>query len=287
MRKALQANDYASEPIAVVAALPFYAVHVAALAGVLWLGFSWRGVALALALHFVRMFGLTAGFHRYFAHRSYKTSRAGQFVLALLGTFAVQKGALWWAAHHRAHHKYSDTPRDIHSVRQNGFWWSHVRWILVSRFDETDWERIKDLSSYPELVWLNRFSLVPPIVLAGALALAFGLWGFVWGFCVSTVLLWHATFCVNSLAHVWGSKRYATEDDSRNNFFIALITMGEGWHNNHHHYQRSERQGFFWWELDVTHLVLTALSWVGIVWDLHAPPRHVLEDAAASEQRAA
>jgi stearoyl-CoA desaturase (delta-9 desaturase) len=268
-------------------ALAFWGVQAAAVAGVVWLGFSWRGLVLAFALYFGRMFGLTAGFHRYLAHRSFRTSRAGQFALAFLGTLAVQKGPLWWAAHHRAHHKYSDTPRDIHSVRQNGFWWSHVRWILVRRFDATDWDRIKDLSSYPELVWLNRFYLVPQLLLAVGLGLAFGAWGVVWGFLVSTTMLWHATFCVNSLAHVWGSKRYSTDDDSRNNFFIALATMGEGWHNNHHHYQRSERQGFFWWELDVTHLVLTALSWVGVVWDLHAPPRAVLEDAAPSERQQA
>ena len=253
-------------------------VQVAAVVGVVRLGFSWRGLALALGLYAVRMFGLTAGFHRYLAHRSFKTSRAGQFALALLGTFALQKGPLWWAAHHRAHHKYSDTPRDIHSVRQNGFFWAHVKWIMVGRFEPTDWERIKDLSTFPELRWLNTYYLVPPILGAVVLALTLGAWGVVWGFLVSTTLLWHGTFCVNSLSHVWGRKRYATEDDSRNNFFIALFTLGEGWHNNHHHYQRSERQGFFWWELDISHLVLKALSWVGLVWDLHEPPQHVLDN---------
>jgi stearoyl-CoA desaturase (Delta-9 desaturase) len=262
-------------------------VQVAAVLGVLWLGFSWSGLVLALGLYFGRMVGLTGGYHRYFSHRSFKTGRVFQFLLALLGTLAVQKGPLWWAAHHRAHHKYSDTPRDIHSVRQNGFFWSHLKWILVRRFDETDWERIKDLSSYPELVWLNRFSLVPPVLLALGLGLTLGAWGLVWGFLVSTTMLWHGTFCVNSLAHVWGNKRYTTDDDSRNNLIIALFTMGEGWHNNHHHYQRSERQGFFWWEIDGTHMVLTALSWAGLVWDLHAPPRHILEDTAPREQQAA
>jgi stearoyl-CoA desaturase (delta-9 desaturase) len=261
-------------------------VQVAAVIGVAWLGFSWRGLALALGLYAVRMFGLTAGFHRYLAHRSFKTSRAFQFVLALLGTFAVQKGPLWWAAHHRAHHKYSDTTRDVHSALQRGFWWSHVGWILVGRYEPTDWERIKDVSGFPELRWLNKWHLVPPIAMATILALTLGVWGFVWGFLVSTTLLWHGTFCVNSLAHVWGSRRYATSDASRNNFFIALFTLGEGWHNNHHHYQRSERQGFFWWELDITHLVLSALSRVGLVWELHAPPQHVLDDASAQSQAA-
>jgi stearoyl-CoA desaturase (delta-9 desaturase) len=255
--------------------------------GVVLLGFSWRGLLLALALYAVRMFGLTAGYHRYFSHRSFKVARPVQFLLGLLGTFAVQKGPLWWAAHHRSHHKYSDTPRDVHSVKQQGFWWAHVKWIMVRRFEGTDWDRIKDFGDYPELRWLNKYSLLPPVAMAVGLTLVWGWWGFVWGFLVSTTLLWHGTFCVNSLAHLFGRRRYATTDESRNSFLIALITLGEGWHNNHHHYQRSERQGFFWWELDVTHLVLTALSWVGLVRELHAPPPHVLADRAPSAQQAA
>jgi stearoyl-CoA desaturase (delta-9 desaturase) len=242
---------------------------------------------LALALYAVRMFGLTAGYHRYFAHRSFRTSRPVQFLFALLGTLAVQKGPLWWAAHHRHHHKYSDTPQDVHSVRQHGFWWAHVKWILVRRFEGTDMDRVKDLAVFPELRLLNRHSLIPPILMAVALKLIGGWPMFVWGFLVSTTLLWHGTFCVNSMAHLWGRKRYATEDDSRNSFAIALFTLGEGWHNNHHHYQRSERQGFFWWELDITHIVLTMLSWVGVVRDLHAPPPHVLAETAAPAVKAA
>jgi stearoyl-CoA desaturase (delta-9 desaturase) len=282
----LETNDYAREPIRITS-IPFFGVHIAAVVGVIWLGFSWSGLALALGLYAVRMFGLTAGFHRYLSHRSYKTSRAFQFCLALLGTLAVQKGPLWWAAHHRAHHKYSDTPKDVHSVRQNGFFWSHLKWILVGRFEPTDWERIKDLSGYPELRWLNNHFIVPPVALAIVLALTLGTWGLVWGFFVSTTLLWHGTFCVNSLNHVWGTRRYQTTDDSRNNALIAIFTLGEGWHNNHHHYQRSERQGFFWWELDIAHIVLSLFAKVGLVWDLHAPPRHVLENKLDAEEQAA
>jgi stearoyl-CoA desaturase (delta-9 desaturase) len=251
--------------------------------GVALLGWSWRGFALAIGLYAVRMFGLTAGFHRYFSHRSFKTSRAFQLALATLGTLAAQKGPLWWAAHHRAHHKYSDGPNDVHSVRQRGFWWAHVGWILARRYETTDFDRVKDLAAYPELRWLNRWFLVPPAALVALLLALGGAWAFVWGFLVSTTLLWHGTFCVNSLAHVFGRRRYRTSDDSRNSFLIALFTLGEGWHNNHHHYQRSERQGFYWWELDITHMVLKALSWIGLVWDLHAPPTHVRDDRGGEE----
>lgn len=183
---------------------PFWAVHVGAVVGVIWLGFSWSGLALAIGLYAIRMFGLTAGFHRYLSHRSYRTSRVFQFLLTLLGTLCVQKGALWWAAHHRAHHLYSDTPDDVHSVTQRGFWWSHVKWILVHRYEATEWHRIKDLAVFPELRWLNKYFLVPQIAFATALFVFGGPWAFVWGFLVSTTLLWHGTFCVNSLAHLVG-----------------------------------------------------------------------------------
>jgi len=263
-----------------LAMLPFWGVQITAVIGVVATGWSWKGLGLALALYAVRMFGLTAGYHRYFSHRSYRTSRPVQFLLALLGTTATQKGVLWWAAHHRAHHKYSDTARDIHSVRQKGFFWAHVGWILVKRYGATDWNRIKDFARYPELRWLNTWNLLPPIALAGGLFLAGGWWALLWGFFVSNTLLWHGTFCVNSLAHVFGRRRYQTSDDSRNSFLIAIFTLGEGWHNNHHHYQRSERQGFYWWELDITHLILRALAVVRIVRDLHEPPKRI-RDARA------
>jgi len=263
-----------------LAMVPFWGAQITAVVGVIVSGWSWKGFGLALALYAVRMFGLTAGYHRYFSHRSYRTSRPVQFLLALLGTTATQKGVLWWAAHHRAHHKYSDSPRDVHSVRQKGFFWAHVGWILVKRYVPTDWNRIKDFARYPELRWLNTWNLLPPIALATGLFLVGGWWALLWGFFVSNTLLWHGTFCVNSLAHVFGRRRYQTDDDSRNSFLIAIFTLGEGWHNNHHHYQRSERQGFYWWELDITHLVLRVLAALRIVRDLHEPPKRV-RDARA------
>jgi stearoyl-CoA desaturase (delta-9 desaturase) len=204
-----------------------------------------------------------------------------QFLLALLGTTAAQKGPLWWSAHHRRHHKYSDQPEDIHSPRQRGFWWSHITWTMVKRHVGTDASNIKDLTRYPELRLLDKLNMVPVVLLALALYLIGGADALVWGFFVSTVLLWHGTFCVNSLAHIIGRRRYQTTDDSKNSVFVAMITMGEGWHNNHHHYQRSVNQGFYWWEIDVTYYVLRAMAVVGLVWDLHITPRHVRDQTTA------
>jgi stearoyl-CoA desaturase (Delta-9 desaturase) len=274
--------------------LPFIGMHLACLLA-LWVGVSWVAVAVCLALHPVRMFGLTAGYHRYFSHRAFKTGRAFQFLLALLGATAVQKGPLWWAAHHRHHHAYSDRPEDLHSPVQRGFWWSHMGWFLCKKYDETNLRLIPDLARFPELRWLNKYHLVPPVALAVALfgvgvlleAYAPGLgtsgWQMlVWGFFVSTVLLYHTTYLVNSLNHVWGTRRFETTDDSRNNLLIALVTLGEGWHNNHHFYPASARQGFYWWEVDFAHYGLKLCSFVGLVSDLKAPPRRLLEQAGSA-----
>jgi len=260
----------------------FWGIHVAAIAGVILLGWSWLGLTAALIAYVPRMFFVTGSYHRYFSHRSYKTSRWFQFVLALGATLTAQKGPLWWAAHHRLHHKLSDMPGDLHSVRQSGFWWSHMGWILSRDLEGTDLSRIKDFSKYPELRWLDRWWIVPPVALGVVTALVFGWWAFVWTFCVAQVLTWHGTFTINSLSHVWGGRRYATEDDSRNNPVLAVITMGEGWHNNHHHYQVSARQGFFWWEIDATYYTLRALAAVGLVWDLHGVPDHIRGNEPAS-----
>jgi len=272
-------DDPSLTRIAWLTSIPFFAVHVAAVAGVWALGWSWKGFLLAVGFYYLRMFGITAGNHRYFAHRTYKTSRVFQFVLAFIGTLSVQKGVLWWAAHHRLHHKFSDKPGDIHSRKINGFIWSHVGWILARKHDETEWDQIRDFRAYPELVWLNRWHLVPITAFALTLYLTLGWWGIVWGFFVSTSMLWHGTFTINSLAHWIGRRRYATTDDSRNSLILALITLGEGWHNNHHYYPKAVNQGFFWWEIDVTYYVLRTLSVFGIVWDLHTPPAKIRDRA--------
>jgi stearoyl-CoA desaturase (delta-9 desaturase) len=266
--------------------IPFWAVHLAAIAGVLYLGWSFTGLWLALGFYAARMFFLTAGYHRYFSHRSYKTSRWFQLVLALGGQTCAQMGALWWASNHRAHHKHSDEPEDLHSPKQRGFWWAHIGWFLDGRHEATDLSRIQDFARYPELRWLNRreIGLLPPVLMALACWAVGGLWGLTWGFFVSTVLLWHGTFTINSLSHLIGRRRFRTADDSRNNFVLALITLGEGWHNNHHQYQSSAAQGFRWYEIDISLYLLRGLAALGIVWDLR--PKPTLAQEAHAEQQA-
>lgn len=259
------------------ASIPFALVHLVAVATPLLTPIAWQWVALAAASYAARMFGITAGFHRYFSHRSYRTSRAFQLFLAVLGTTSAQKGVLWWAAHHRHHHRTSDTADDIHSPIVRGFWWSHVGWILARRYDETRLERVKDLARYPELRWLDRNHLWVVSAYATGFALLGGMQALLWGFFVSTALLWHGTFLVNSLTHLVGRRRYPTPDHSRNSLLIALVTLGEGWHNNHHHYQSTASQGWFWWEIDVSFYALRLLALLGLVSDLRLPPRAVRE----------
>lgn len=257
--------------------IPFVLVHLACV-GALWSGVTANALLLCLALYVVRMFGVTAGYHRYFSHRSFKTGRVMQFVLAFIAQSTAQRGILWWAAKHRHHHRHSDTEHDVHSPRHMGFWYSHVGWIFTAQHDTTDFDAIPDLTKYPELMWLERHPYLPATVLAAG-CYALGGWtalfvGFFW----STVLLYHGTFFINSLAHVHGNQRYVTGDDSRNNWWLAVITLGEGWHNNHHAYQRSTRQGFRWYEFDPTFYALKAMSWVGLVWELGEPPADVVRN---------
>lgn len=253
--------------------MPFVLVHLIPFA-LVFTGVAIEAVVLGVVTYVARMFFITAGYHRYFAHRSYKLARVPQFLMAFGGTMALQKGPLWWAGHHREHHRTSDTEADIHSPLR-GFWWSHVGWILCDKYKDTPTDRIKDFAAYPELRFLNRFDWIGPWALGIACFLIAGWSGLVIGFFLSTVLLWHGTFVVNSLAHVMGRRRYATEDTSRNSAILAVVTLGEGWHNNHHYHQSSARQGFFWWEFDISYYVLRALSWVGIARDLKTPSSQV------------
>jgi stearoyl-CoA desaturase (delta-9 desaturase) len=263
----------------------FSMVHVVAVVGavVYW---SWGGVALALASYFVRMAVVTLAYHRYFSHRAFKTSRLFQLILALGAESAGQKGVIWWASHHRWHHKHSDTPKDVHSAKLRGFWYSHVGWILSSTWTETDPALVGDLTKYPELRFLDRPSveLLPMVALALGFLFIGGGSALIWGFFVSSVLLYHGSFSVNSLAHLFGRRRYATTDESRNSFLLALATTGEGWHNNHHHYPSSARQGFRWWEIDTTYYLLRGLATVGLVWDLRQPSPEALAGPLAADE---
>ncbi|MCH8479728.1 MAG: acyl-CoA desaturase [Wenzhouxiangella sp.] len=273
--------------------LPFIGLHLACLA-VFLVGWSWTALVVFALSYLVRMFAITAFYHRYFAHRSFRVSRPVQFVFAVIGASATQRGPLWWAAHHRHHHKVADRPEDPHAPR-HGFLWSHMGWFLSRRHFATDHSQIPDLQRYPELRWLDRFDLLVPVVFAAALyglgallerfAPGLGTNGWqllVWGYFLATVVLIHVTLTINSLAHVWGRRRYATRDDSRNNWFLALLTLGEGWHNNHHHFPGSARQGFYWWEIDISFYVLKLMSWVGLVHDLKAVPAAIRDSRRIS-----
>jgi len=264
--------------------VPFIAMHVACFA-IVFTGTSVTAVLVAVVLYAVRMFAITGFYHRYFSHCAFRTSRAAQFAFALLGAASVQRGPLWWASHHRHHHAHSDQPDDAHSAHQHGFFWSHVGWFLTRESFAARLPLVPDLARFPELRFLDRFDLVVPLALlgllyaAGEILAAFapglgthGLQLLAWGFCLSTVALYHATFTTNSLAHRFGWRRYATRDHSRNNPLLALLTFGEGWHNNHHHYPGSARQGFYWWEIDLTYYGLRVLAWLGVIWDLKEPP---------------
>jgi len=268
---------------------PFLLLHLGC-AAIVWVGVSPVAVAACAASYLLRMFAITAFYHRYFSHRTFRTSRGMQFLCALLGAAATQRGPLWWAAHHRRHHRHADAPGDPHRPA-DGLLHSHVGWFLGNQNFRTDRARVRDWLDYPELVWLDRFDLFVPVAYAAGL-FALGAWLgsaypgldtsggqlLVWGYFVSTVLLTHATLLVNSVAHLWGGRRFATDDDSRNNPLVALLTLGEGWHNNHHRYPGSARQGFYWWQFDPSYWALRGLAALGLVWDLRSVPAKVLEE---------
>jgi stearoyl-CoA desaturase (delta-9 desaturase) len=242
----------------------FAVMHIAAFS-VFFVHFRWGLAAWLVGTYVLRMFAVTGGYHRYFSHRSYQMSRVPQFIMAFLAQTSAQKGVLWWASHHRVHHRNSDKETDIHSPLHRGFWWSHVGWVISNDYDDYDEKLIGDFAKYPELRWLNKYHLIPVVCFGAAVLALGGLGAFLWGFVLSTVLLYHCSFSINSLAHLFGSRRFETNDGSRNNFWLAIITMGEGWHNNHHFSLSSARQGYRWWEVDLTYYVLKVLSWVRIV----------------------
>jgi stearoyl-CoA desaturase (delta-9 desaturase) len=261
----------------IIDSLPFLGVHLVALVGALVVLPSWGDVALCLGVWYVRILGISLAYHRYFAHRTFKTSRPFQFLLAVWAMTSAQKGVLWWAGHHRNHHRYTDMPGDPHSPARSGFFWSHMGWILSHRNADAPIDVIRDMARFPELRWLERWQYLPPAVLAIALFLAGGVHALIWGFFVSTVILYHTTFAINSIAHQFGKRVYPTTDTSRNNWVLSLLTAGEGWHNNHHFFCSSARLGFHWWQYDPTYLAILAFAKLGLVWDVNVPPGRVLD----------
>jgi stearoyl-CoA desaturase (delta-9 desaturase) len=271
---------YRPHRIRTAAAAGFALVHVAAL-GVFLVGFSWKGFLLCLGSYYLRMFAVTAGLHRYFSHRTFKLGRIRQFLLAFLAQTSAQKGVLWWASWHRHHHRVADQPEDVHSPVQYGLFRSHIGWILAEENDATDLSRVPDLARYPELRWLDRNQFLATMLYAVALFEAFSWTGLFWGYFLSTVLLWHGTFTINSLMHIWGRRVFPTADRSRNSFILALLTMGEGWHNNHHFFPGSAAQGFRWWQVDATYYLLWLGERLRFVAGLRRVPSH-LKSAAGT-----
>ena len=262
---------------------PFILVHLGCLA-IIWTGWSPVAVSACAAMYLVRIFAITGFYHRYFSHRAFQTSRFVQFALAVVANSSAQRGPLWWAAHHRHHHRHSDTAEDLHSPSQSSIWHSHVGWIVCRGNFRTQKKLVKDFLRYPELVFLDRFDYLVPLITAVAMyglgswladvAPEFGTSGLqmlVWGFLISTVAVFHATAAINSLAHLVGTRRYDTHDDSRNNWMLALVTLGEGWHNNHHRFPGRVKQGIYWWEIDITYFVLRQMERLGLIWQLKGP----------------
>lgn len=250
--------------------------HLIAILAPFWIEITQEGIFILFVLYLINTFGITVGYHRYFSHKSFTTSRLFQFILALLAQSATQNGVLWWAEKHRLHHRYSDTKDDVHSPVTQGFFYGHCGWLFILANAEKKYTLVKDLERFPELRWLDKYDQLPTIILGIIILMTSGWSGFVIGFCLSRVICWHGAFTVNSIAHLYGSQRYMTGDNSRNCFWLSLFTYGDSWHNNHHHYASSANHGFFWWEIDIGYYLLVILSWLGIVWDLKKPPPHLL-----------
>ncbi len=269
--QAMVNNRQPSDKIDLVRVSPFILTHVLCL-GVFFVKFSWSCLLVLAVTYSLRVFALTAFYHRYLSHRAFKTSRVVQFIFAFIGASAGQRGPLWWSAHHRFHHKHSDKPYDKHSPHVRGFFRSHCGWFLLDENFTTDTSLVKDWIKFPELRFIDRYDALPPLVLIVLLYLIGGMKFVFWGYFLSTVLVYHVTFAINSIAHMYGTRTYETNDQSRNNWILALLTFGEGWHNNHHYYPSAASQGRTWKQLDISYLILKALNKLNLVWDLRKAP---------------
>lgn len=269
--------------------MPFVLLHLSLLFG-LCIPYTKAGLLLCLGSYCIRMFAIGGFYHRYFAHKTFKTSKTIEILFALIGTAAAQRGPIWWAAHHRGHHMFSDTPRDEHSPGQQGFMRSHILWFMSNKNFHTRYQFVKDLTKKKHLNYIDRFDGVIPLCYLGLLAL----FGYIcqhatsihltpfsamyWGFSVSTVLLLHATFSINSIGHIFGKRPYKTGDKSCNNWLLALLTLGEGWHNNHHYWPASARQGFHWRQIDVSYYGLLLMKALRLIKDVRNVPQSKINE---------
>lgn len=242
-------------------------------------GVSLEAIVAAVVLIFVTGFGITVGFHRFFVHRSFKTYRPVAWLLAIFGYMAEPKSLLLWVSEHRKHHRLSDGPGDPHSPQLGGFWHAQVNWLVLRSYT-FDPREVPDLLKRPDLLWLDRhrvgwylLGLLLPALICGLIAeSAFGaLMGFLWGGLFRQFFVRHTTSLVNSATHLWGSKPYSTPDGSRNNFFVALFTLGEGWHNNHHAFPSSARHGLHWWQVDFSWYVIWIMARLHLAWNIRLP----------------
>ena len=233
--------------------------------------------AILVAVTYGVGLSVTIGYHRYFSHRSFDTSRWFQFLLAVGGCSArFQKGPLWWVATHRQHHRHSDRPGDPHSPVDRGFWYAHLWWMFSRDLLAVDYSVVKDLAKFPELRWLDRFWMLPGLLFATGCYFALGWSGVVIGYCLPLAVMFQVTFAVNSVCHLFGSRRFETGEESRNNWLIAFLANGEGWHNNHHRAPYSARHGCAWYELDPSYQLIRLFAWLGLVWDVKLPPAELL-----------
>jgi fatty-acid desaturase len=249
--------------------------HIGAIAALFM--FSWPRLAAAVALYWISVgFGISLGYHRLHTHRSFRVPQALEYLLAFFGTLTLEGGPIFWVATHRIHHSKSDQPGDPHSPR-DGAWWAHVGWILLGESKHADTRAMAkfapDLAKHRFYVWLNNYHWLPMVFLGVALLAIGGIPLMLWGTCLRVVIGLHATWLVNSATHLWGSRRFATNDDSRNNWWVALMTFGEGWHNNHHAFPFSARQGLRWYQLDITWYAIWLLKRIRLAKNVRVASR--------------
>jgi len=271
MQNVAEINQSESEKIQWVTLTTVTLFHVMALVALFY--FSWSNLLAALVTWWIAgSWGIGMGYHRLLTHRGFKAPKWLEYFLSFCGTLGLQSGAINWVTTHRLHHAFTETDEDPHSPR-NGTYWAHMGWIFRGKAQNQD--EATQLRYAPDLmkdkvhVWMSNYYWVTPIVAAVILYAIGGFSMVLWGVFLRQVIGWHSTWLVNSATHLWGSRRFETRDDSRNNGLIAALTFGEGWHNNHHAHPRSAKHGLTWYEFDVNWLQIKFLEKIGLVSDVY------------------